>query len=316
MEGSNMVHGLLLIAHMLPWLLFGAGGGRVDLTLLSASLMAAANGPSDSVIQPQTAPSASEIIVVGGLVRTLEVTPGAVAEVQILVRNPGTEPQVVRAYLRDYGPPGGEPYGFPEPGTIPRSNAAWLTLLPEQWILQPGETAPVTVQIRVPDDVRDEGSFWSVVMVERVPPAFMEPPNPEQVQIRFREVFRTAVRVVTEVEVPGVAPAPASLRFAERGLRMGESGPELDLAILNDGARVLRFDLWAELFDASGTSWGRHEARRLSLLPGELGHRQIALDGLPPGTWEVLIVADDGAEAVFGVRDRLVLPEEAQDERP
>jgi hypothetical protein len=311
-----MVHGILLIAHVLPWLLIGTGGARIDPTLPSAVTFAAANDWGDSVVPSRTAPSASEIIVVGGLVRTLELAPGAVAEVEILVRNPGTEPQVVRAYLRDYGPPGGEPYGFPEPGTMPRSNAVWITLLPEQWILQPGETAPVTVQIRVPADLQDAGSFWSVVMVERVPPAFMEPPNSEQAQIRLREVFRTAVRVVTEVEVPGAAPAPASLRFAERGLRMGESGPELELAILNDGARVLRLDLWVELFDASGASWGRHAARTLSLLPGELGHRQITLDGLPPGTWEVLIVADDGDEAVFGVRDRLMLPDEAPHERP
>lgn len=252
----------------------------------------------------------SGIAVLGALIRTFEVRAGADVEGLIRVKNSSTEPQVVRAYHADYAPPGGTINGFVPPGTLPRSNAKWIQLIPEQQLVPAGATAGITVRINAPADVQESGTFWSVVMVEEVPSSTLEPSVSSESRVAIREVFRTAVRIVTEVESAHLPAAP-SLRFVGRSIRTGDAGAELHLSLQNDGPSQLRLELWVELFDERGTSIGRRTAQELSLLPGQVGARHIALTGIPPGTYEALVVADNRALAVFGARYRLDLREPA-----
>jgi hypothetical protein len=297
------------------WLLFVASGvlgvfpAQAGLAAVSPSI---SGDPATRIVtgsSAATAPSsaATGISVLGSLVRTFQTAAGSAAEARILVRNVSSEPQTVRAYLTDYAPPGGEGSGFPSPGTVPRSNAGWLKLLPEEQVLLPGETGSVSVLIQVPDVWSEPGTFWSVVMVEGVSPAVLAPPDSAQVRVAIREVFRTAVRIVTDVQVAGLLAEP-SLRFADSALRMGDRGPELYLSLGNSGPVSLSLELWVELFDERGASLGRFTARNLALLPGEVGERQIALEGVPPGAYEALVVADNRDAAVFGNRYRLNIP--------
>jgi hypothetical protein len=237
------------------------------------------------------------------------MVPGSESNERILVRNGGSEAQVVRAYLTDYDPPqGAGGAGFPDPGTHPRSNSGWIDLLPAEQVIPPGQTASVNVRIRVPEDHLNVGTFWSVVMVEGVPPATLAPPpSSGEARVSIREVFRTAVRIITEVEGTALQPT-TSLRFVDRALRVGDAGPELHLALENDGDRSLRLELWVELFDDGGASLGRFSASSLPLLPSEVGRRRISLEGVPAGTYEALVVADNQDEAVFGARYRLEIP--------
>jgi len=313
------IRGKLWVLLALPWVLLGSGGGEG-----TAPLRAAASNPEPPGVlaeemwdagalrsggAAQGESDAVSIAVIGSLERTFQVTPGSEVTGRILVRNGGSEPQVVRAYLADYVPPdtnGGS--GFPDPGTHPRSNAGWIDLLPAEQVVPPGETASITVFIRLPEEVPNAGSFWSVVMVEGVPPATLAPPPVGgEVRIAIREVFRTAVRIVTEVEGAALLPT-ASIRFTDRALRIGEAGPELDLRLENDGARSLRLELWVELFDDAGASLGRFFAASAALLPGEVAGRRISLEGVPRGSYEALVVADNRDEAVFGARYRLEIP--------
>jgi hypothetical protein len=314
------LHGTRWALLALPWVLLGSGGGRIpaepslavhgiegSLAALEGDSAKSVRSPSNPLRAPEEAQNG--IAVIGSLVRTFQVAHGSEVTGRILVRNGGFEPQVVRAYLTDYVPLREDgSSGFPEPGTHPRSNAGWIDLLPAEQVVLPGETASVAVMIRVPEDGPGAGTYWSVVMVEGVPPATLEPPPPTgEVRVAIREVFRTAVRIVTEVEGTTLR-SEASLRFTDRALRMGEAGPELHLGLENDGARSLRLDLWVELFDEAGASLGRFTTSGLSLLPGETGARRISLDGVPPGVYEALVVADNRDEAVFGARYRLEIP--------
>jgi hypothetical protein len=63
-----------------------------------------------------------------------------------------------------------------------------------------------------------------------------------------------------------------------------------------------------EIFDQQGLSLARVSAQRLTLLPGEVGARRVVLEGVPPGQYEALVVADNHDAAVFGVRYRLQVP--------
>jgi len=298
------------------WLLFVASGvlGVFPAQAGSAAVSPSTSGDAvagivtGSYASAAPASAASGIAVLGSLIRTFQVAAGSGAEGRILVRNTSSEPQTVRAYLTDYAPPGSEAPGFPGAGTVPRSNAEWIQLLPAEQVLLPGETGSVSVIIQVPDGWSEPGAFWSVVMVEGVPPASIASPEEAFAQVAILEVFRTAVRIVTEVEAAGLR-AEASLRFEDSALSMGDQGPELHLRLGNDGDSSLSLELWVELFDERGASLGRFTTRNLALLPGEVGARQIALEGVPPGMYEVLVVADNRDASVFGARYRLEIPE-------
>lgn len=72
----------------------------------------------------------------------------------IRITNPGNEPIVFNAYLKDwYRDSTGEKI-YSDTGSLPTSNASWLRTSPSQLEIQPGQTKEVTVYMQVPADAK------------------------------------------------------------------------------------------------------------------------------------------------------------------
>jgi len=251
-------------------------------------------------------PAVAGVTVIGGLTRQVTLQPGGSAEGRILLYNNGDQPQEVKVYQTDYlfYADGKNVYG--EPGSVARSSAPWITLFPQQVTVPAGGNDSVSYVIRVPQDEKLRGTYWSMVMVEPIAPETLEPPKPEEgkIKIGIRTVMRYAVQIVVNIGDTG----ERKLRFADRQILMQEGKRLLQLDIENVGERWLVPLLWVELYDPQGKSVGRFEGGRLRTYPGCSVRFRIDLHEVPAGQYKALVVADCGGDDVFGAQYDLELP--------
>ena len=237
---------------------------------------------------------------------TLEqfVKPGAAVEGQITLRNMDAEPCQVRVFATDYQfyADGRTLFGEPA-GQAPRSNAAWITFTPHQVTVPGHDTASIYYNIQVPSDSTLIGTYWSVLMVEPLAPASLEPPNGKP-GVAVRTAMRYAVQMITEIGDTGLRGA----RFVNRQLLDAGGKRTFRMDVENTGERLLRPTVWAQVFDQKGVSLGKFEGGRIRVYPGCSTRVQIDLSTLPKGQFNALIVADNGDESVFGSQMKLDIP--------
>jgi len=144
-----------------------------------------------------------------------------------------------------------------EPGSIQRSNARWLTLSPLQTVIPAGESVTIRFAAQVPSDQTLRGTYWSVIMVELVPPSAPESSRNESAMpaLGIRQVVRYAVQVITTVEGTG----SRQIRFSQVRLVSDNGKRQLVVDLENTGERLLRTSLWADLYDPKGSFVGKFD---------------------------------------------------------
>ncbi|MGQ9729936.1 MAG: FxLYD domain-containing protein [Candidatus Zipacnadales bacterium] len=247
----------------------------------------------------------AQIIVVGGLTREATVQPGTTLEGKILLTNTGNQPRQVKVYQTDYWFTADGSTHYDECGSVPRSNGRWITVTPTQLTVPADSTEAVNYVIHVPQDPALVGTYWSMVMVE---PLSEDAPEVagltgDQPAVAIRTIMRYGIQIITDLGTTG----ERSVKFLAKELTAVESRYFLNVDVENTGQRRLAPVVWAELFDAEGASVGRFEAQRQRLYPGCSARFPIELTGVPAGTYNALIVADNGDTDVFGVQAKIEL---------
>ncbi|NLG68244.1 MAG: hypothetical protein GX496_01575 [Firmicutes bacterium] len=241
--------------------------------------------------------------LMGDLVHAYTVQPGQSVEGLLVLANPQDRPQTVRLYLQDYRTDDqGHPV-YAEPGSHARSNAPWIRLGQSTVTVPPGEQLAVAYAIRVPPDGTLTGTYWSALMVE---PGAAEPgaasPAPAGPRVSSRPVWRYAIHLVTHIDGPG----EARLAFVRPRLLEDAGGLALQVDMVNEGVRWLRPQVWLELYDQEGRLATRVDGAPAHLYPGDVARQRLELGSLPPGPYEVLLVADNGDAHVFAAHYRFV----------
>jgi len=247
------------------------------------------------------------VAISGPLTREFDVQPGRSYDGTIDVANPSKAAQEIKVYQTDYlfYADGTRSYG--EPGSIQRSNARWLTLSPLQAVIPAGESVTIRFAVQVPSDQTLRGSYWSVIMVEPVPPSAPESSRNDSPMpaLGIRQVVRYAVQVITTVADTG----SRQIRFSQVRLVSDNGRRQLVVDLENTGERLLRTSLWADLYDPKGSFVGKFDGGKHGLYPGTSARFTADLAGLAIATYKALIVADCGGDDVFGANVSLVLTE-------
>jgi len=226
--------------------------------------------------------------------------PGGQTSGNIDIANNGKEAETVRIYQTDYMFSADGKNNFGPPGSVPRSNAKWIKFTPTQVTVAPGEKASIFYEIAVPEISDLRGTYWSVIMVEPVPKAALEPPSAkkDKVAIGVQAVFRHAVQMITHIGDTG----ERALKFASKRLENRDGKVFLVLDVENTGERWLVPALYVDLADQSGRSLGRFEGGKLRIFPGCSVRYFVDLGALKPGGYNALVIADCGEEKLFGAR--------------
>jgi hypothetical protein len=243
---------------------------------------------------------AAQVSVISSTLEERQAAPGERYTGTVRVRNTSGQPQQARIYQTDYLFLADGRTFYEQPGTAPRSNAAWVQFNPSQLTLAPGEEAAVAYTVTVPAGGGTRGSYWSVLMVETAQP---QPARQAQRGVGITPSIRYAVQVATHV-------GQAERRIALEGARLtGEAGGSraLEVDVVNTGEQADRLELRVDLFDAEGAPAGRLSSSRGLVYPGTSIHQRFEFPALPAGTYRALLVVDTGADEVFGAEYTLKL---------
>lgn len=244
------------------------------------------------------------IVVIGELARATSVEPGESFNGVIFLKNTDARPVGVSVFQTDYlfHADGTNAYG--EPGSVKRSNASWITVTPTRLKIGAGETVPVRYQGTVPAEPEEDGTYWSMIMIEPSSvPAIAPDGKPDQVAVGLQTNIRFGVQIVTEVGHSGTA----SLRVLDKRLVQGEAGRVLELDIGNDGDRLLIPAMTIELFDQNGVSVGFFEAEASRIYPNCSVRKRVDLTRMPAGRYAAMVLLDSGDLQVMGARYDLEL---------
>lgn len=244
-------------------------------------------------------PAQAQISVRSSLSDDHDATPGSTHEGTVRVRNETGVPQQAKVYLTDYlfHADGTNEYG--EPGSTPRSNADWIQFSPSVLTLPPKGTGVVQYEVALPpmsDTLR--GSYWSLLMVEAVPPDAPESTltdEPVEPAYGVRPVMRYGVQIATHIGAE-----EAEITFPRSEIVVAEDGHQLHVDVANEGARMVRPEVWVEVFDESGVSHGRVPGATSRLYPGTSVRQRLHLGELPAGMHKALVVVDAGGDDVYG----------------
>ena len=244
---------------------------------------------------------ASGFQVIGSLSRERNLEAGETSKGRILVHNTSSELLELEAYQTDYWFASDGRNRYDKPGTLPRSNAPWITVTPQQLRVPAGETLSFTYDIDVPDDQSLNGTYWSMVMVAPIANTVELEDSPGERKVSVQTTLRYGVQMVTDVG----ATASASLSVIDAQLKERETGVALNLRLKNTGERHTRPQIWLEIFDDQGASLGRWPGESKRLYPTTSASFDVPLTGLPTGHYSALMVADLGNDEVFGAQYNL-----------
>ena len=252
-----------------------------------------------------TGVSEAQIIVRGKLAHDLDAAPGQQVTGSVTVDNESDVLQEAKVYLTDYMFFADGTNDYAEAGTGARSNANWIRFSPETMTIPPKSSVVVNYQITIPEG-SEAGSYWSMMMVEGIDALSAESssaPETER-QVGFRQVTRYGVQLAVHLSQD----AEQNVAFDDIQLTVDEEGNTFfQVDVTNTGALMLRPNVYMRVFAADGEEFGPFEGTQYRMYPETSVRQRIDLSSLPPGTYQVLLVVDDGEDAVFGGQYELTL---------
>nr|WP_321484701.1 hypothetical protein [uncultured Draconibacterium sp.] len=235
----------------------------------------------------------ANVLVINGLSHENVSQAGDQYRGQIEVQNSGTESESVRVYLRDYWFSYTGESKHDLPGTLGRSNANWIKYTPQLLTLEPGEKAFIDYEVNVPDADTLKGTYWSVIMVEGIIPPDT---TASTGGVKINTAIRYAVQIITNIGETG----EKDLQFL--GLELSKEGEQnvLNVAVENTGESILKPEMSLEVFDAGGNSLGVFKADRRKIFPGTSIRTSIVIEGIEPGNYTAILVADCDEDHIYG----------------
>ncbi|MFC1568757.1 hypothetical protein ACFL4L_00855 [bacterium] len=241
--------------------------------------------------------SMAEVTVLGDLIHKNTVMIGDSLRGTISLLNDGDESKQVRVSHLDYHYDSSGSSLYPEPGTLPRSNASWLAFSPRQLTVPPNEKAEIYYQVHVPDQDTLAGSYWSVLMIE--PIQDIDPEVDENFHIYT--VFRYAIQIINTIHATG----DVSLQFMQARITNEDSIRQLEIEMQNIGNLVVRPEVWIEVYAETGEFLGKFSTQRAHILPTCSRRLKIDITELRAGIHKAIVIADCGDDYVFGLDIKL-----------
>lgn len=219
--------------------------------------------------------------------------------------NTSEAPQTIKIYQTDYLHFADGRCDFGKSGSNKKSNLEWITFFPQQITLPPKQTGYVDYSVKVPDEEDLSGTFWSVLMIEPIPPSSPElPQNKGKAQLGVLTIVRYSLQIITNFEKG----SDKRLKFIEKHLEVKENEKTFQIDLENTGNRLVKTTVWMDIFDAKGVSLGRFDGGNARIFPACSSRFKADLSSLPKGDYTALLIADIGNDKVFGAKYKLKIP--------
>ena len=261
--------------------------------LLVAALLLGGAGAADAQVSLRSSLSVDE-----------DAAPGTTYEGTIALRNEdSTATRSAEVSLSDYRFDHEGNVRYEDPGSHDRSNAPWINLESTLVDVPPEETVEFTYEVSVPETAGEdipEGTYWSMILVE---PLGQEPDIDMQEGLAVQQVRRYGIQVATNIEGTG----SSDLEVLGTGLDTEGETPELTIDLENQGTLMDRPPARLELYDEAGAQVLETASSAQRIYPGTSVRHRFALEDVPPGSYQALLVFDSEVGSPTGVQFTLDL---------
>jgi len=247
-----------------------------------------------------SAPTFAGITIRNGLSHQFNVSPGKTYSGRIEIQNEDPVFQAVTAYKNDFLTRAGGESLFTDSVIHSRSSMDWITLNPAYVNIEPGSSAIIGFEIRVPDEPNLAGTYWSVIMVEPAVPLDTIVPAEG---ISIRTVTRYAVQVICTIGETG----KTEIRFQSVKQEFTENKRILQIDLDNSGERFIRPLIGLEVYTPEGQLADQFKSVQQGLFPFSQKRYQIDISRLATGQYKAVLIADCGDETFFGANADLVI---------
>lgn len=238
----------------------------------------------------------ANVIVPGSLTHENTVTAKQIIQGTIPIQNNGDDIATVQVSLTDYSfNSKGESF-FPDKGSLPRSNASWISTGKMQFDVAPHSTYSFSYSLQVPEDPSLAGSFWSIFLIEPIADKLASPDLEKSLGVQT--IIRYGVQVISHIENKG----SYELKILEKSLVKEGTTRTFSLSVENPGTLMQTPTLFLELIDQKGKKIERLEAHKQRILPNCSVTYQIDLSTIPSGLYKAMAILDHGGNALFGAK--------------
>lgn len=245
------------------------------------------------------------VAILNGLTHERNLLPGEKVTGVILLKNVGSEPEIVQVYQSDYRfDAQGKKY-FEKPGTLARTNAFWIKLEEHQIELLPQETKELNYEIKVPADPQLKGTYWSLIMIES---------SPHQVEVQkeaqaintaldLKVKVRYGLQIITNIGSGG----EKKVRFFNPQFKREDNKLFFSIDVENTGDVVLNPDFQVSIIDSHGQDVGHFTGERRRLYPQTSARFQVEISSSLKEKSKVLVILDNRDDHVFAAEYSLNL---------
>lgn len=240
-------------------------------------------------------------LIVDDLSYQVNLGPGETQQFKIALTNDKDEPEQVEIKQCDYGCNSDGQSFFDPVGTMPRSNASWVSFNSNYIRLAPREKQEVIFTIQVPNQQDLKGSYWSALLIEpsQVMQSIQEAKEGMQLTVKIRYAFH----VVTTI-----GNGNAKLNIVSKDLKTVGEKTYLTVDVANAGEVFLNPKLIVKLYSTDGKLEKTLGGSTERLYPGN--SQRYFLDGsdLQGKKWKAFLILDNGDQHLFGDTSELYFP--------
>lgn len=228
------------------------------------------------------------IVVLNGLTHIHDAARGTTISGKIKVQNNGKKEAKFLIYQEDLAFPC-DKNTVEKDSVNARSLTKWLRTNVEEKTLQSNEVYDITYSFTIPQDLKQDGSYWSAIMIEGIDPI------KENLEggVKIDTKVRYAIQVITNV---GVIQS-SKMTFENIGFLQKDSTTQsLNVKLKNNGIFLSKTKLSLEIYDDSGKKLKTIESTSKKMYPEKCNDFEIFIKDLPKGTYNGVVIADNGKE--------------------
>ena len=239
--------------------------------------------------------ASASVMILNGLTHVHTGIGGNTISGIIKMRNEGKKGSRVVIYQQDLALSCDSPLDYKDldASSDSRSLGKWLKTNVDEKTLEPNEDYEVSYTINVPLNVKEDGTYWTIIMIEVAEPLREK----SSTGVNIDSKVRYAIQIITDV---GLIKSP-KLTFEKVEFKNTKpSEPKIiQIKLKNDGAFLARTNLNIEIFNSVGEKIKVIKGVLKKVYPGYCNDFEIELIDLPKGKFEGILVADNGKD-LFG----------------
>ncbi|WP_255079047.1 hypothetical protein [Lacihabitans sp. CCS-44] len=243
--------------------------------------------------------SFAAIVITNGLTHTHSFGTGQKVIGKIEIKNESVKPTKILIYKQDLESYCGQNITYSTSGNQPYSLHKYLTTNVDEKVLAANEQYVLYYTISAGSDSLNNGSYWTVLMIEGADPVKEEEAN----GVQINSVVRYAVQIIADAgkfQSPKLSYEDIKLNTREDSVKV------LGFRLKNEGGFSTKTKVLVEIYDEKGQKIKTIDGLGKRVYPSQCNDFEVELLGFPKGKYEGIIITDNGID-LFGANISLEL---------